>query len=164
MEIIGWSLIIALLVVGMIGAVYPVLPGVLAIYGSFFVYGFFFSFETFGFGFWFIQTVILLIIMVADYAVGAYGVKKFGGSRASMIGSTIGIIIGPFIIPIPGLGLILGPFVGAFIAELIIGSSPKLALKASVGALIGFFASTAMRIILQLLMIIIFIWWLLWFS
>jgi uncharacterized protein YqgC (DUF456 family) len=157
-EIIGWTLVIALLIVGMIGAVYPVLPGVLAIYGSFFVYGFFFGFETFGFWFWSIQTLILLIIMVADYVVGAYGAKKFGGSRASMIGSTIGILIGPFVIPVAGL--IVGPFLGAFMAELIIGTSPKQALKASVGALIGFFTSTVMKIILQLLMIIILILWL----
>jgi uncharacterized protein YqgC (DUF456 family) len=159
MDLIGWLLIIALLVVGMIGAVYPVLPGVLAIYGSFFVYGLFFGFDAFGFWFWSIQTVILLVIIVADYAVGAYGVKKFGGSRASIIGSTIGIIIGPFVIPVAGL--IIGPFLGAFIGELIIGSSPKRALKASVGALIGFFASTSMRIVLQLVMIVILIVWVL---
>src|SRR5690554_6782077 len=118
----------------MLGAVYPVLPGVIAIYGSFFVYGLFFGFEAFGLWFWLIQIVILVAIVVADYAVGAYGVKKFGGSRASIIGSTVGLIVGPFVIPV--VGLIIGPLLGAFIGELIIGSSPKLAFKAAIGALL----------------------------
>jgi uncharacterized protein YqgC (DUF456 family) len=158
-DVLGWLLIITLLVVGMIGAVYPILPGVLAIYAAFFIYGFFFGFSAFGLWFWSIQTLILLVIIVADYAVSAYGVKKFGGSRASIIGCTIGIIIGPFVIPVAGL--IIGPFIGAFIAEIMKGSSPRHALKASTGALIGLFTSTFMKIILQLIMIVIMIIWLL---
>lgn len=36
MEIAGWILVIVLFAVGMAGAIFPVLPGALAIYGAFF--------------------------------------------------------------------------------------------------------------------------------
>ncbi|SEU19881.1 DUF456 domain-containing protein [Paenibacillus sp. NFR01] len=157
MAILGWVLIIALFAVGLAGAVYPILPGALAIYLAFFVYGWFFSFDPFGAWFWIIQTLIVVVLFVADYVVGAWGVKKFGGSRASVIGSTIGIIFGPFVIP--AFGLILGPFIGAFVGELIAGANPGKALKVSFGSLLGLFTSTVVKLLLQIAMVVLFFIW-----
>ncbi|WP_419874469.1 DUF456 domain-containing protein [Candidatus Pristimantibacillus sp. PTI5] len=158
MDILGWTLVIILFVVGMAGAVYPILPGALAIYGAFFVYGLFFSFSEFGIWFWLIQTIIVVVLFVADYAVSAWGVKRFGGSRASVIGSTIGLIFGPFVIP--ALGLIIGPFAGAVIGEMIIGTRFDKALKVGLGSVVGLFTSVAVKFILQLAMIVLFVLWL----
>jgi uncharacterized protein len=158
MAVLGWLIIVALFALGMAGAVFPILPGALAIYAAFFVYGWFFSFEPFGVWFWIFQTLIVVILFAADYMVNAWGVKKFGGSRASVVGSTIGIIIGPFVIP--GFGLIIGPLAGAIIGELIHGSPLNRAVKVGWGALVGLFTSTIVKIILQAAMIIIFIIWL----
>ncbi|MGO4373756.1 DUF456 domain-containing protein [Paenibacillus sp. 2TAB19] len=158
MEILGWILVVLLFVIGMAGTVYPILPGVLAIYAAFFVYGFFFSFGDFDVFFWIIQTIILVVLFIADYAVSAWGVKRFGGNRASVIGSTIGIIIGPFVIP--AFGLIIGPFAGAVIGELIIGTEFKKALKAGWGSMVGLFTSVVVKVILQAIMIILFVLWL----
>lgn len=153
----GWILVIVLFIVGMLGAVLPVLPGVLAIYAAFFVYGLFISFEPFGLWFWLIQTAIVAAVIVADYMLGALGVKKFGGSRASVIGSTIGIIAGPFVIP--AFGLIIGPFLGALIGELLTGASFDRSVKAGIGAVVGFFTSSAAKLVLQLVMIVLFFIW-----
>lgn len=155
--ILGWVLIIALFAVGLVGAVYPILPGALAIYLAFFVYGWFFSFQSFGVWFWIIQTLIVVALFVSDYVVGAWGIKKFGGSRASVIGSTIGLIFGPFVIP--AFGLILGPFIGAFVGELLAGSNPGKAAKVSVGSLLGLFSSTVVKIVLQVVMVVLFFIW-----
>ncbi|ULO08395.1 DUF456 family protein [Paenibacillus sp. 19GGS1-52] len=157
MMILGWVLIIALFAVGLVGAVYPILPGALAIYLAFFVYGWFFSFQSFGVWFWIIQTLIVVALFVSDYVVGAWGIKKFGGSRASVIGSTIGLIFGPFVIP--AFGLILGPFIGAFVGELLAGSNPGKAAKVSVGSLLGLFSSTVVKIVLQVVMVVLFFIW-----
>ncbi|KAA9008688.1 DUF456 family protein [Paenibacillus spiritus] len=157
MTVLGWLLIIALFLVGLAGAVYPILPGALAIYFAFFVYGWFFSFGSFGPVFWTVQTVIVAALFIADYVVGAWGVKKFGGSRASVIGSTIGIIAGPFVIP--AFGLILGPLIGALVGELLAGSDIKKALKVGWGSLLGLLTSTVVKILLQLAMIILFFIW-----
>lgn len=158
-DITGWVIVIILFVVGMAGAVYPILPGALAIYAAFFVYGFMISFEPFGWVFWTLQTLIVAVLFLADYAVSAWGVKRFGGSKASIWGSTIGIIVGPFVIP--GFGLIVGPFVGAVIGELLAKSSMENSIKVGFGSLIGLFTSVVVKAVLQLVMIAIFIVWLL---
>lgn len=160
MTVIAWILVVALFAVGLAGAIFPVLPGVLAIYAAFFVYGFMIRFSDFGFWFWLIQTTIVIVVFVADYAISAWGVKKFGGTRASVIGSTIGIILGPFVIP--AFGLLLGPFLGAAIGEFIVVKDWNAAFKAGIGALVGFFSSTAAKIVLQLVMIIVFIIAVIW--
>lgn len=157
MEIVGWILVIALFVVGMVGIVYPVLPSVVAIYAAFFVYGIFIGFEPFGFWFWALETAIFAAIFIGDYVIGAMGVKKFGGSRASVWGSTIGLIVGPFVFPF--LGLILGAFVGAALGELLTGADLKRAAKVGVGSLVGFFSSAVVKVVLQLVMILLFIIW-----
>ncbi|HEY2494235.1 MAG TPA: DUF456 family protein [Paenibacillus sp.] len=157
MTILGWILIIALFGIGMAGAVFPVLPGALAIYLAFFVYGWFFGFDAFGAWFWIIQTLIVVVLFVADYIVGAWGTKKFGGSRLSVILSTIGVIIGPF--AIPAFGLIIGPFVGALVGELISGSSLSKSAKVGWGSLVGLFSSMVVKVILQIAMIVVFFIW-----
>jgi len=158
LDIIAWILIVVLFLVGMAGTVYPILPGVLAIYAAFFVYGFMISFEPFGWVFWTIQTLILAVLFIADYAVSAWGVKRFGGSRASVIGSTIGIIVGPFVIP--AFGLIIGPFAGAVIGELLAGANIGKSMKVGWGSLVGLFTSVVVKVVLQAVMIILFVLWL----
>ncbi|MCP1307548.1 DUF456 domain-containing protein [Paenibacillus tyrfis] len=157
MLIAAWIIVVVLFLVGMAGAVYPVLPGALAIYAAFFVYGFMVGFEPLGVWFWLVQTTIVAVLMVADYAVSAVGVKKFGGTRASVIGSTIGLLIGPFVIPVAGL--LIGPFLGAVVGELIVGTEFRQAVRAGIGALVGFFSGLVVKLVLQLLMIVLFIIW-----
>lgn len=159
MDILGWTLVILLFVIGMAGTIYPILPGAVAIYGAFFVYGLFFTFSEFGLWFWILQSLIFIILFIADYAVSAWGVKRFGGTKASVIGSTIGLIFGPFVIP--AFGLIIGPFLGAVIGEMISGVSFERALKVGWGSLVGLFTSVVVKMILQSIMIVLFVLWLL---
>lgn len=157
MDILGIVIVVILFIVGMLGAIYPVLPGVFAIYAAFFVYGWFLTFDKYNIWFWIIQTFILVVLIVADYIVGAWGVKKYGGSKASVIGSTIGIIVGPFVIP--AFGLVLGPFIGAVIGEMLTGAKLKQSLLVGWGSLVGLLSSVVVKIVLQLVMIILFIIW-----
>jgi uncharacterized protein YqgC (DUF456 family) len=155
-DLLGWSLIILLFVIGMAGAIYPLLPGVVAIFAAFLVYGWFFEFEPFGTWFWIFQTFILIIIFVADYLVSALGIKKYGGSKAAFWGSTIGILIGPFIIPVGGL--IIGPFVGAVIGELLNRVPLKKAFHIGWISLLSLLSSMVVKIILQAVMIGVFLY------
>lgn len=155
MDILGWALVIVLFVIGLAGAVYPVLPGALAIYFAFFVYGWFFSFASFNVWFWIVQTLIVVVLFVADYVVNAWGVSKFGGSKLSAVLSTVGVIVGPFVIPI--FGLVIGPFIGAVLGELINRQPIGQAVKVGFGSLVGLFTSTVVKLALQLVMIIVFL-------
>lgn len=95
---------------------------------------------------WFvvIMGVIALIITVADFLIPIYGTKKTGGSKYGMRGSTIGLLVGMFLLPLLGisigpfgiLGIILCPFLGAYLGEVYKGNKDN-ALKSAFGSLIG---------------------------
>lgn len=155
MEIIGWILVIACFVVSFVGLIYPIIPGVIFLIGGFLLYGAFFSFAELSWWFWIIQILFVVLLFGADTVANAFGIKKFGGSNAGMWGSTIGLLIGPFVIPFAGI--LIGPFLGAVIAELLV-ERRKVgeAVKSGVGSLVGFLTSTVTKAIIQVAMIVIF--------
>ncbi|WP_456278272.1 DUF456 domain-containing protein [Bacillus sp. AK128] len=155
MEFVYWSIIILLFLGSFVGLIFPIIPSVLFIGLGLVLYGVFFSFEALGVWFWVIQGLFVALLFIADYAGNLIGVKKFGGSKAAGWGSTIGLLVGPFVIPFAGI--ILGPFIGAILAELLIAKKGfKEAVKVGVGSVIGFLSSTIVKLIIQTLMIIYF--------
>jgi len=152
MDIVYWIIISLLFVIAFVGLIYPIIPSVLFIIAGYLMYGFIYGFDTFSIWFWIIQGLFFLLLLGADYAANLLGVKKFGGSRAAIWGSTIGLLVGPFLIPF--LGIIIGPFVGAIIAELIVHKTKLMdAIKIGVGSLVGFLTGVAAKGLIQLLMI-----------
>jgi len=155
MEIIGWIFIIACFIIGFIGLVYPIIPSVVFILGGFLLYGLFFSFAELPWWFWLIEVLFVFLLFGADMMANAFGVKKYGGGKAGIVGSTIGLLIGPFVIPFSGI--IIGPFLGALLAEFVITrTSIKQAVKTGFGSVIGFLISIVTKGIVQILMLVIF--------
>ncbi|WP_375199461.1 DUF456 domain-containing protein [Bacillus sp. RS11] len=155
MEVVGWILVIACFIVSFVGLVYPIIPGMLFIIGGFIVYGLFFSFAELSWWFWAIEILFVVLLFGADTVANAFGIKKFGGSNAGMWGSTIGLLIGPFVIPVAGI--LVGPFLGAVIAELIVERRIlKEAVKSGIGSLVGFLTSTIAKAVIQIVMIVVF--------
>lgn len=155
MEIIGWVLVLLFFAIGFIGLLYPIIPAVLFIFGGFLIYGMFFDFGDLPWWFWLIQSLFVILLFGADMLANAFGVKKFGGSKAGLWGSTLGLIIGPFVIPIAGI--LIGPFLGAIIAELVVNrSSPKQAVKSGIGSVVGFITSVFTKGIIQIVMVGLF--------
>lgn len=155
MDIIFWIMIISLFIISFVGLVYPIIPGVLFLIGGFLFYGFFYSFEVFNWFFWVVEGLLMILLFIADYASNYISVKKFGGSKAGIWGSTIGLIVGPFVIPF--LGILIGPFLGAVIAELIMNKENwKNSLKIGFGSVIGFISSVVTKGMIQFIMVIIF--------
>lgn len=155
MDIVAWVIIIVLFVIAFIGLVYPIIPSVLFILGGFITYGLFYSFSNLPWWFWVIELLFVALLFAADTIANIVGVKKFGGSKAGMWGSTIGLLIGPFIIPFAGI--LVGPFIGAIKGELIVERTTiQQAFKVGVGSVIGFLTSVFTKGIIQTVMIIIF--------
>jgi hypothetical protein len=103
-----------------------------------------------------ITLAIALLIWVLDYFIPAIGTKRFGGSRYGVYGTTIGLIIG-LLSPIP-FGMLFGAFFGAFIGELLYDSKDtNRALKASVGAFVGFLASATIKFSIATVYVILFL-------
>lgn len=157
MDMLYWVLIIAMFIISYIGLIYPVIPSVVFIIGGFVLYGFFFSFEEFGWLFWTIQILFVVLLFSADYLANMIGVQKYGGSKAGIWGSTIGLLVGPFVIPV--FGILIGPFLGAVIAELLIHRKGFTeSLKIGIGSVIGFISSVITKSILQAVMIAYFLY------
>ena len=108
---------------------------------------------------------IALLVTLLDYIVPVWGTKKFGGSKAGVWGSTIGLIVGILILPMLGIvlgpfgliGILAGPFFGALIGELIHGQESEKALVAAIGSFIGFLAGTMMKLATSIVITVYFV-------
>ena len=101
---------------------------------------------------WFlgITAVIALVVVALDYWIPALGTKKFGGSRAGMIGTTVGLLLA-LVFPVLGLvGIIIWPFAGAMVGELLNKSDHKRALKAAFGSFMGFLTGTFLKFVVSM--------------
>ena len=104
-----------------------------------------------------ITLAIAIIVFALDYIIPAVGTKKFGGTRAGMIGTTLGLIVA-LIFPIFGIfGIIIWPFVGALVGELINKADTKTALKAAFGSFIGFLTGTFLKFVVTMVFLGIFL-------
>ncbi|NJM16743.1 MAG: DUF456 domain-containing protein [Bacteroidales bacterium] len=132
-----------LLVIGLLGCILPVIPGPpISFFGILLAH--FTSKIQFSKINLIIFAALAITVTILDYVVPVWGTKKFGGSKAGQWGSTIGMIagmlfFGPF-------GLILGPFLGALVAELITGKTNKEALSSGFGSLVGFLLGTGLKL------------------
>ncbi|WP_456441892.1 DUF456 domain-containing protein [Psychroserpens sp.] len=142
------------LIFGIIGSFLPVLPGPLTSWIGLLIFHFT-DVVPMNWTFLIITLIIAITIWILDYIIPAMGTKRFGGSKAGMIGTSLGLIIG-LLSPIPG-GIIIGPFVGALIGELINKSEFNKALKAAFGSFLGFLASTFIKFIVALVFLGLFI-------
>jgi len=108
---------------------------------------------------WFLGITLLVavIVLALDYIIPAMGTKKFGGSKAGMFGTVVGLLVA-IIFPILGVfGIIIWPFVGALIGELINKAESKTALKAAFGSFIGFLTGTFLKFMVTIIYLGLFI-------
>ena len=131
------------LLVGLIGCIIPMLPGPpLAYVGVLLMH---FSdkvdFTTTQLISW---LLLVIVLQVVDYITPILGNKYIGGSSAGSRGCIAGTMIGLFFLP---WGIILGPFLGAVIGELLGGKNLSRALLSGLGSLIGFVFGTLLKLV-----------------
>ena len=154
MEYVIYLLAVIFIIVGIIGDVVPGLPGVPISYAAMLLSHFFtdinYSTETLV-----IYGVLCAVITVLDYFVPIWGTKKFGGTKAGVRGSTIGLVVGVVVLPILGIvigpfgliGILAGPFLGAYIGEKMSGVDDGLAWRSAFGSFVGFVAGTLLKVV-----------------
>lgn len=97
-----------------------------------------------------IWLAITIVVCIIDYVVPAYFTRITGGSKAAGRGAIIGLIVGMFV---PPVGIILGTLGGAFLAEFLVSRKNGWeSSKSAVGALLGFFFGTGIKLIASGLM------------
>lgn len=136
----------ALVLIGFIGSIIPVLPGPPISWAGFLLLRWTGYVDDRGTGYENVLWILLffvILVTILDYVVPIMGTKKFGGSKRGVWGATIGVIVGLFFGP---LGIIIGPFLGAYIGEISGGKKDREALRAAWGSFVGFMLGVGMKL------------------
>lgn len=162
-----WVLVLVMLL-GVVGAVVPGLPGAGLIVTAILIWAIFAGFSGMG---WPIGVAIaVLLLSVGVEFLSAYlGAKKAGASKWGQIGAIIGLLLGFFgLLPAlpfggPLLGLLIGPLVGAFVGEflcrqdLALGLRVRSAVKAAIGIFVGTVLGNLLQGVLAFVSVIVFL-------
>lgn len=135
-QIIGLTLALLLMLVGVLGSLLPALPSTPIVLGTAILHRLVFGNESVSFLVLAAMTGLTLLALALDYLASIYGAKRLGATWRGMTGAIVGALAGMFF-SLPGI--ILGPFVGAAAFELLGGRKHEEAIRAGAGAVIGVF-------------------------
>jgi uncharacterized protein YqgC (DUF456 family) len=152
-QIIGLILALLVMCVGVAGSILPGLPStplvLLAAIGHKLYFG------PTGAAWWVlvVLAVFTALSLVMDYVATVYGAKKLGATWRGAVGAIVGGLIGLFF-NLPGI--LLGPFIGAFVFEWAGGREWREASKAGVGATLGLLAGALGKLACCVAMMVLF--------
>ena len=162
MLILYW-LLVALMVVGVIGAVVPGIPGTSLILVAIIIWGVVHgSLGSVSLPLLFTIAVLVCSIGI-DFLASYWGAKRAGASKWGQIGAIVGLLLGFFgLLPTlpfggPLLGILLGPLLGAIIGEYIYRRNLKLACKAGVGIVVGSVIGNLIQGLLAIAAVVVFL-------
>lgn len=146
---IGVVLVVCLFLVvaGLVGSVIPGLPGTPLYLVAMLIARFCGDVEMSNLEL-FVIFILVAVTFAVDFFLPMWTTKKFGGTKAGVYGSIVGLLAGLFLpIPIPGASIIC-MFLGAIIGEYIAGQSNDVAVKSGMGNLVGFIVATTVKFVL----------------
>ena len=148
-----------LILVGLAGAVVPLLPGIPLIFAGVWLIAGADHYQHVASG-WLIGIACVGVLgVMLDLLAAALGAKRVGASPRAVWGALLGTLIGLFF----GLpGLLFGPFVGALAGELSAGQSMQRSTRVGINAWIGLIFGTVAKLVASLVMVALFAfaWWL----
>ncbi len=168
--LIYW-LLVSTMLLGVVGAFIPAIPGPSLIVGAVVVAGFVYGWPQVTTALT-VAVVVLVLCFAIEYLAGILGGQKAGASHWGQIGSMVGLGLGIFgllpALPLGGplVGIFLGPFVGAVAGELLYlqkeGGLPGIdrlqkSLKAGIGIVVGSVLGLLMQGLLSLFALGVFL-------
>lgn len=141
-------------IVGFIGCIVPVIPGIPLSYLGVVLLHLTSRIE-FSTTFLILWGVVVIVVQVLDYFIPIWGTKKFGGGKKGIWGSLLGVVLGIFILP--PWGIIIFPFVGAVLGELLDEKGFKEALRTGFGSFLGFIFGTVAKLVVASILLFYFI-------
>jgi hypothetical protein len=147
------SLALAVMLVGLVGSVVPGLPGSPLVVLAAILHRLYFGEKSVSN----LVLIVLVLLMLAslglDFLATVVGARKLGATWRGAVGAVVGGMIGLFF----GLpGIILGPFLGAVLLELLGRKEFKKALQAGTGAVLGLLLGAVGKFALCVMMILLF--------
>lgn len=143
LEIIGFAVVLVLMLVGAVGTLLPLIPGTPVILLAAVIHKLVFGVTSASWWVILVLAALTALSYVLDHAGQALGAKRLGATWKGIVGAILGGLIGLFF-NIPGI--ILGPFIGAMLFELVGGQQMKPAARAGVGAVLGILIGAAGKV------------------
>lgn len=144
-DIIGIIFAVLLLVVGAIGTVAPVIPGVPLSWGGLLLLKILPSTQDeISWTAIILLGILTVVITLLDNILPVWGTKKMGGDKKVVWGATLGLLVGFFLGP---WGIILGPFVGALAGGILSRTKFFNAVKHATGAFLGYITGLVLKLI-----------------
>jgi len=137
-------------VIGVIGCIFPAIPGPPLSYAALILLQFAKEEPVFSRSFLVKFAILTIVVSLGDYLLPLLGAKKYGTSKYGIWGAILGMMAG--IIFFPPFGMILGIFIGAIVGELIAGKENSMALKSGLATFIGSMTAVLIKLSLSLVM------------
>lgn len=141
-------LAVILTLTGILGAILPALPGPPLCWGSLLI-AYFFCDSTISNTLLWTMLVLTIISQILDYVAPIWMAKAGGGSKSAISGSTAGLILGLFFMP---MGLFVGPLIGAFVGEYLSTQNLGQSIRIALLSFLSFLLSTGFKLVLCLVM------------
>ncbi|MBO7305140.1 MAG: DUF456 domain-containing protein [Bacteroidales bacterium] len=153
METIIEIIAVVLGLIGIIGCIIPIIPGLpLSYAGVLLMYFLCNTTNEISTQHIIIWLIITVVVSILDYVLQPYLTKLSGGSTLAVRYSIAGMVAG--MVFLPPIGIIIGPFIGALIAELLVNKKPfDESLLAAFGSFLGFLLSTGLKLVCAGLML-----------
>jgi uncharacterized protein len=159
-----WVLV-AVMLVGIVGAIVPGIPGTSLILAAIVIWGAIKGFSDITIALA-VGVVVFLMSLGIDFLATYWGAKKAGASNWGQIGAIVGFILGflGFLptLPIGGplgpiIGIFFGPLVGAIVGEYIYRKDLTIAVKAGLGIVVGSIVGNLIQGVLAVVAVTVFI-------
>jgi len=155
LEALSFGIAVVFILIGVIGIIVPILPGMLLVWLTLLAYAWVTDFNIITPWIFVILTLFALITGLANIWLPYLGAKKSGASKRAIFLGFIGGIIGTFIMPL--IGTVIGYAVGIIIGELIKHRDLQVAIKSSIGGVAGWGIATVIEMAGALTILVIFV-------
>ena len=142
-----------LILVGLVGVVMPALPGLPVMFAGMLLTAWADDFKRVPIWVIVILGVMSLAALAIDFLATSFGAQRYGAGKLAILGAALGTLVGVFF-GIPGL--VVGPFLGAVVGELMHGKQLLQASKVGVATWMGLIFGTALKVAVAFAMLAIF--------
>lgn len=154
LQTILYVLAALMMLVGTAGVVLPVLPGLPLTFAGMLLAAWVGRFQQVGWITLTVLGVLTALSVVVDLLSTALGAQRVGASRLAIIGSIIGTLAGLLFLPI---GILVGPFAGALIGEMLHGRELGQATKVGLATWMGLMLGVVLKVGLAFAMLAVFL-------
>lgn len=156
-ELIGRTITLTFMLVGLAVLLIPILPGLVIIWAAALGYGIFSGFGILGWIMFAILTILMIVGSFVDNVLMGTSAHKEGAPWWVILLALLGAIAGNFLLPI--VGGVLAALLTLFLVELVRLRDSKKAFNSMKGMLVGCGWAVAIRFIIGLVMVGL---WMIW--